>query len=445
MKPLHKWWNASWQTTFAIVFFMFLLVGLLKLDKDFGWHFMAGNYIVHHWIPATDVFTYTAKDFPWINHEWLNDVLVYFLYGIGGQALIAVIWACAGTAALWLVGRRYAASVVVLAAVAIAPFAGVRPLVWTLLGLAVSIFIVRKRRYWWWLPLVFALWANLHGGFLLGLIYLAYKALHFRSVLLGGILAAALLATALNPYGFGIYTEIFRTLTDSSLRTTINEWGSFNVIYTVWPYGLLWVVGFLLFSLRQLRDYLRFDIAMLAAALSSVRNWPLFVLFSMGRVNRYFGRLDNSLPKKLDYSRRFVIYTLAGALALLAAACYGAACYSIVWERERFPVEAVQYLRQHPCNGNIFAFYDYGGYLIWQLPGKPVYIDGRMPSWEKPDGSYIQDYLRVSSDGQFRRQEFEKYNIRCVIVPPEEPLVAQLKSDKWQVVVARQASVLLSR
>lgn len=445
MKPLKKWWRASPRTTFAIVFCMFLIVGLLKLDKDFGWHFMSGNYIVHHWIPATDIFTYTAKEFHWINHEWLNDVLVYGLYSIGGQPLVALLWAVLGTAALWLVGRRYEASVVVLAAVAIAPFAGVRPLVWTLLGVATSIFFVRKQKYWWWLVPVFALWSNLHGGFLLGLVYILYKAVRLRSLHLFAVWVAAFFATALNPYGFGIYVEIFRTLTDSSLRTTISEWGAFNIIYTLWPYGLLWLIGFLLYSLKQPRDYLRFDMAMLAAGLSSVRNWPLFVIFSMGRVDRYIRRINDALPAKLDQSRRWVVQGIAAVVTILALGCFGTACYAIVQERSSFPVSAVTYLKEHPCDGQLFAYYNYGGYLIWQLPEKPVYIDGRMPSWEKPGGSYMKDYLRITTDPEFRKEQFQKYNVRCVLMPPDEMFVNQLKSDGWRVVIDQKGHTLLKR
>ena len=48
-----------------------------RQDADFGWHYRSGEYIVAHGVPAHDTFTYTAPDFPWINHEWLHDVMVY--------------------------------------------------------------------------------------------------------------------------------------------------------------------------------------------------------------------------------------------------------------------------------------------------------------------------------------------------------------------------------
>jgi hypothetical protein len=444
MKPLQYWWKLSPKITFSIVFGMFLVVGCLKLDKDFGWHLMSGNYIVHHGIPATDIFTYTAQSFAWINHEWLNDVLVYMLYISGGLGLLAVVWAVLGALAMWLVGRRHEAGAVLLAAVAIVPFAGVRPIVWTLLGLATSIFIVRQQKLWWWLPIVFAVWANLHGGFALGLIYIAYAALRRRSLWLGMVTLIAFVATALNPYGFGVYTEIFRTLGDSSLHQTIGEWSSFDVIYTVWPLGVVWLAGFVVFSAKHIREYARFDVAMLVAGLSSVRNWPLFGLFAIERTSDYVRRIEKLLPKNLDHPRRAVIYGLVGGLAAFAVGCFAVACYSIAHERQQFPAQAVTYLRQYPCQGQLFAYYDYGGYLIWQLPNRAVYIDGRMPSWQKSDGgSYMQDYLRIGTDDAFRRQQFKKYTIHCVLIPTDDSLVSHLKADQWRVVWADHDNILL--
>jgi len=80
-KLLHKKFHWRWLTwppvvTFSVIFIIYLVAALLLLDPDFGWHLQAGNYFLAHGIPATDVFTYTAKNFPWVDHEWLGDILL---------------------------------------------------------------------------------------------------------------------------------------------------------------------------------------------------------------------------------------------------------------------------------------------------------------------------------------------------------------------------------
>src|SRR5437762_227920 len=84
---------------FLVIFFCSLLISLNNLDPDFGWHLKSGEYIIDHGIPTHDIFSYTAPDFPWINHEWLSDVATATLYRIGGFILVAIffsiLWALA--------------------------------------------------------------------------------------------------------------------------------------------------------------------------------------------------------------------------------------------------------------------------------------------------------------------------------------------------------------
>ena len=78
---------------FLFIFVLFFLVCCFNLDPDFGWHLSSGNfYLVHNYIPSTDIFSYTAPNFPWINHEWLLDVLIAFLYKFGGYLLLSFVF-----------------------------------------------------------------------------------------------------------------------------------------------------------------------------------------------------------------------------------------------------------------------------------------------------------------------------------------------------------------
>lgn len=100
------------------------------------------------------------------------------------------------------------------------------PLAWTVLLLPVVVRLMRsgRRRSRWSLPLLFAVWANLHAGFIAGLAVVAWHLLpRTRDRTLIWQLLLSIAATLLNPYGPRLYVEIFRTLTDSSLHSHIGE------------------------------------------------------------------------------------------------------------------------------------------------------------------------------------------------------------------------------
>jgi hypothetical protein len=156
-----------WVLTGGCLFAVFMAALMHRLDLDFGWHLQSGRYILQHGVSAHDIFTYTAPNFPWINHEWLSDVLIALMYAAGGFWLVAAMFAATWTGAIMLAVRRRVWPVVMLAIVALLPGAVVRPSVFTALGLVVLLWMTERRLYW---PVValFAVWANLHGGFVLG-------------------------------------------------------------------------------------------------------------------------------------------------------------------------------------------------------------------------------------------------------------------------------------
>lgn len=87
---------------FAALGGLIFYVCAASIDPDFGWHLQAGRYILAHGIPTHDIFTYTAADFRWIDHEWLSDVVMALLFGAGGYWLLAAVWAVIWLAAIGL-------------------------------------------------------------------------------------------------------------------------------------------------------------------------------------------------------------------------------------------------------------------------------------------------------------------------------------------------------
>ena len=165
------WW-VGWGLWVA----MFTIVGYKNLDPDFGWHVRAGEYVMQKGIAKTDPFSYTMPSYPFIDHEWLTNVVMYLVTEHYGYGALAVIFGLlAGGLWLLLVPKRgvlLALIPVLMGAGAWLVRAGVRPQILDWLFLAGLLRLVWQEKVWkkwrWWVVPGFGLWANLHGGYAIG-------------------------------------------------------------------------------------------------------------------------------------------------------------------------------------------------------------------------------------------------------------------------------------
>jgi hypothetical protein len=435
---------------FAALFILFFVVAWRKLDPDFGWHLQSGLHIRAHGIPAHDIFTYTAPNFPWINHEWGNDVIVSFLYQAGGYGLLAALYAGLWSAALVIAGRRARLGVLLLAAAAVLPYAGVRPVSWTVLFLALVLRAIwsSRRRVIWLLPLLFVPWANLHAGFVIGLIIILYSAAYYRRPALIGVFVLSVLATFLNAYGPSVYVEAGRTLFDPSLHRQVAEWAPLSFASLADVFIVVWGAGGVLFAERSLRSWLRPSVPLLLASISANRNLPLFVIAAVAECSQYVTSGAQLLTKTGGKLVRRGIVVVAAIVLLMTALWARSEYWPINQNREAsYPHQAVAYLQARPCVGQVFNDYNYGGYLIWKLPGKLVYIDGRMPSWKDDRGQkYMTHYYDLLAHPGWYPAEFARYDIGCALLGHNHlnaAIIARLERDGWRPVVDTPGSVLL--
>ncbi len=414
-----------------------------RVDADFGWHVRSGEYIAAHGIPSHDIFTYTAADYPWVNHEWLNDLLVYLVgSGLGYGALVlgfVAMWVAAvGTATRW----RLSLAVAGVSLAALFPYLGVRPVAWTVLLLAVTLRLIMARRLVW-LPLVFAVWANLHGGFVVGLAVLGLYAAMERSWVAARWLSISVAASLLNPYGWRLYQEIWQTATDQRLHSTIVEWAPLAIDQYAAPY-LIAVIAALLLWPGSRRWSRVLGVGLLLATLSATRQLPLLVIATVGHGQAAYEALlawagqVNLRPRWW----RLGLATIGVAAGLMpwwwpaTVASPGAAP----------PYRSVAELREHPCRGALFNHYSFGGYLIWRLPGQKVYIDGRMPSWSDSEGRYLDRWQRVLKDTSYADAEFSRFNVRCVLISQSDhQLSGHLQQTGWHRAVEEADAVLWRR
>jgi len=159
-------------------------LALRRLDDfDTWWHLASGRWIVTHGeVPRTDVLSFTVPDHPWINLQWLYDVALYGLYGIGGADLLVLTAAAAFATTVWLTVRNMrlwvgdvGAALLGLWVVFVAEERFIiRPEMVSFLLLEVVLWLLMTARAGggtrlWLLVPVMLLWVNCHSLFIIGL------------------------------------------------------------------------------------------------------------------------------------------------------------------------------------------------------------------------------------------------------------------------------------
>ena len=258
---------------------LFAMAVRTPADTDMWWHLGAGRAIVTTGrIPHVDEFSFTVRGKPWVDVYWLAQVGMYAARQVGGDALLAVCVAGLAVVAFAFVypqmegGPFLRAFVIVLGATAASVIWSPRPQMLSFALLAVTGYIVhlykwrRINRLWLLIPL-YVLWANVHGGYALGLMLIgsvlvgevlnrvagratAPEVMTWKAIgLLAAVGVLCGLALLVNPYTLGTWMLPFRTVGIKALQGSIQEWASpdFHNLYeqpVLWLlFGLLAVVG----------------------------------------------------------------------------------------------------------------------------------------------------------------------------------------------------------
>jgi len=209
----------------ALFFLTIVMAAALSpMASDTWWQLRAGaDMWASHSVLLTDTYSHTAYGTFWPNHEWLAQVVFYGLYRLGGLPLLS-LFSAALIVGGWAIAWRLAHGPVMQRLLVLLPSLipasehwAPRPHAFSLLFLPLAVLLVTRRRYFWLVPL-FWLWANFHGGVLLGLAVvgaaLTAAAFHTPSELkkIGVAFAACLAAVTATPVGVSFWIEIPKSL-----------------------------------------------------------------------------------------------------------------------------------------------------------------------------------------------------------------------------------------
>jgi hypothetical protein len=426
-----------------------LACGLMPMQSDTWWQLRAGRDMwLSQRVLLTDVYSHTAYGSFWPNHEWLAEVIYYAVYRIGGLPLVtlfATALIVGGWAITWHLTQGSVRGAFVWTALALVPASTwwePRPHAFSLLFLMVTMYLLVRRRYFW-LPLVFVVWANCHGGVLLGFgilaVGLGIRVLTaprswWQAALTG--LGCFLAATA-TPLGLSFWTEIPKSLMRIRLYP-LDEWRSPRIMdiheLTFWIIAIVLCVA-LVRNRHRLAWAAAGDLTLYACALAvlpmavlSGRNVGPFLMIAVPALTSVV-QVGRGPATRRERQRpllnRAIMLSAALAVTMAIVWAYRNEIPHLHWTP--VPSSALVALRQ--CPDNLYNRYDEGGYLLWFAPDRRVFLDGRQDPY--PTG-LVLDHIRMETAGSDYRATFSRYGIHCAYLPTVSPTVAQLVASRWK-------------
>jgi len=400
---------------------------------DYFWHLTTGRWIVeHHSIPRFDPLALASAHVPWINGEWLYQIILYALHGIAGDAgisILSAILAAAIFAIAILITSQDAGVALLISGVAFAGASdrlGVRPAAAAALLIVIAIGLLGSRLRL--VPLTIAygvltiVWINIHPSALLAPVLALICILQMRSAdgspavppepalsaaegarrqektrqrAAGGtageplqlrsgqalalrasalrtviLAAASAIALLVNPYGWNAILAPLRLTSEIHSGAFVNaEWLPSTFAFFPLLYVTIGAVVLLFLGTREKRaNAWRFVIFALLAALA---------IRYVRNQGLYFAALPLLVPPIGNFSRRVSNAIAACALIPLAWA-FQHDVHRPGIDDERFPMRAVAALKSYNLAGNIYNVDQFGGLIEWTFyPERRALTDGR--------------------------------------------------------------------
>ena len=450
-------YSISMPLVFAIGIYSIIIThpSAVLRDPDTFWHIAVGRWIIEHRaVPDHGIFSATMADAPWIDQEWLAEVLMGCGYDHFGWAALAIGTALCEAVAIAIVLRcllgllppLYAMFATVLAAVLSSPHLLARPYILTIPILVVwLVALVRARSENRapspWFPLLIVLWANLHGSFVFGLgiaALLAAEAVllapdrpaRFRAARDWGCFGALALGAALmTPYGVSGLSAPFHLVNMSAL-TYIGEWQGVNFSQSWAMTIMIWLLTVLFAALTLGWRFPPIRVAivllLLAMALKHLRYMellgPVSALLIAPSLALHWDRqwapsseIDH-LMAELSRPANWPGIVIAGVV-MMGVGTLGLRDGNAHPVEATFPAAAIAEVKAKHIDGPVFNSYTFGGSLIFS--GIAPFIDGRT---ELYGDTFVKRYISAVQLTDNRLPELLSDNgIAWTILPAQTP------------------------
>ena len=464
---------------------------LLNRDGDLPRHIAVGKVMLESGgLVREDFFSHTASGQPFLAYEWLSQLIFATVYEFAGLDAVAVLAAVLIAFSYALVAgfliRRGVAMDLVILTTSLAAVLGMthwaaRPHAFSFAASAILLRLLEPgptRRLLMFVPL-FAVWANLHPGFLFGLGILGVMMVgdllearwsaaedrlawwgaaryHGSALGLGGA------ATLLNPYGIGLHLHSLGHLGNAEMMRATAEFVSPDFHS---PIGLVFLAVLLLVlaavGLRRSRLEAPTLLVFLITVALSLRSWRYIALFGLVTLPllalAFVKDWARCVPPALREAggalaagdrlarRGAVSLALTGILVWAVLPGEGQARQYIATEFDAdvFPANAVKFARDNRVGGRLYNDYKWGGYLTLAWPEQRVFIDGLADFY---GNRIFRDYLHVARLSPGWREVLDQWNIDTVLVPADSSVAHELAREAaWRELYRDQIATLLHR
>lgn len=445
-------------------------------ESDIWWVLRNAQELLRtHSFPRVDSYSFTAAGSPWLDKEWLSG-LIYF-FGYNARGLQGILFVYFFVLVLIFVGvyRRCChagadckdAIVATLAAiclggVSIAP----RTLLFGWLCMVGLLLLIdrfpHQERSLWLIPPLFALWINLHGSWVFGLVVLGITvASGFIEGEWGGVVAtrwtrrqltqlllvcgASVAALFLNPFGYKLVLYPFDLgFRQQSVVKYMDEW--LPVDFSSWngKLAMLLILSVLAAALFSRRNWKLAEVALTTFALWAALSHTRFMFFAGLVIMPILSpRMKLFEPYQPELEKPWLNAAIMGVVAGLMIFFFPSNASLQEKIDAEYPKAALAFMQANDINGRIFNQYKFGGYMDWNSPELKPFIDGRADIFVY--NGVFDDFVRATTlNNSF--EILDKYKIDYILYEPKQPLTYLLEhSPGWRLLYSDNSTVLFQR
>ncbi|GAA5527767.1 hypothetical protein Hgul01_01560 [Herpetosiphon gulosus] len=440
LKALKNWLLQQNYLTLIAFILIFAMSACMNFGSDTWWLLRTGQDIFQQKsIITSDLYSWTNLNADWPNHEWLTQLLMYLIYSIGGLSLLVIVFALLVTLT-WLIiyrisptGSKLTLFLITLGIIDNINAWSIRPQIISFFLFISLIVLIRQPKLHWWIVPFMLVWANLHAGFVIGIVLLGLvgiAALIKREAIIHWLLigTVSVIATLANPHGYKLWLFTLNSL-DSSTYSFIEEWRSQSITsINSYPFFLLVGLVGVIWYRKRFKPSTSYDWFLLLATMLFG-----FMAFRSVRQSIFFdGLAVLCLAQMLAPKQAITVKSskvepielgLVGITSIIAILLV-----FFVWNQRQPLLSEPILTALKQCPSNMYNSYDIGGELIWFLPQKPVFIDNRFDPYSR---DFIQTNVAMENTGDYQAV-FNQYTIGCAIVENKSRLAQALQRDGWQ-------------
>jgi hypothetical protein len=446
-------------------------------DPDIWWHLRNAQFLfTHHQLPNVDTYSFTVAGQPWMNHEWLAEIPYYLAwraFGLEGIEILMLV--LLESIFLLLVYLSYQRSRHIKASILACWFAvalgtvnfGPRTVLFGYLYMVILLIILERFRtrggaVLWLLPPLFCLWINTHGSWSLGMIIFAlfigcgmvqghwgnlvarkWSRPELKVLIIS--ICASCAALVINPYGYHLVLYPLDMAFRQKLNiASVDEWVSVDFHGPRGKVVLILLVLLLCSAIISRYQWKLSDLVLVLFAFYCGLTYERF-LFLAGIITApIVAEMATFVPPyRPEIDKRWL--NAAIIFGVLAFAAYRFPTPNELEQQvaQEYPAEILPFLKANQFPGHTLNYYNWGGYLEWNVPQLKTFVDSRVDIFER--AGVFGDYLKVQ--GMLDPEGvLDRYQIQFILFPGRQPVIHVLEGNpKWKVIFKDQLTTMLER